>query len=456
MTTATKTDTTPLLTRALAAADDTKFLEVGPGVVRDVPAVFRKAFGPGATAILISDTHTMAAAGNAVADAVRAAGIKTREPYVIADPDLYAEFRFVDDLDKVLAGHDAIPVVVGAGTLNDLVKLAAHRAKRRYLVVATASSMDGYTAYGASITYKGSKQTFNCPAPLAVVADLDVIGRAPASLNASGYADLVAKITAGADWIASDVLGVEPIDATAWDLVQTNLRAWSSNAPGIPAGDPSAIRGLTEGLMMTGFAMQWSKTSRPASGAEHQFSHLWDMQHHTHNGYAPSHGFKVGIGTLAVTHLYDFLLSRELTRVDIVRLVDAWPTTPDDAAAEARRHFDIPELADKADEETRAKYITPEDLRSHLMVVAAKWPDLRARLRQQLIPAAGLRQMMSDAGAPTAPEEIGISRRRLRDSFRQAYHIRRRYTALDLAVRTGTLDAALDHLFGPAGPWPVS
>ena len=52
--------------------------------------------------------------------------------------------------------------------------------------------------------------------------------------------------------------------------------------------------------MFGGFAMQSSKSSRPASGAEHQFSHLWDMQHHTHNGVAPSHGFKVGVATLAV------------------------------------------------------------------------------------------------------------------------------------------------------------
>ena len=35
--------------------------------------------------------------------------------------------------------------------------------------------MDGYTAFGASITHQGSKQTFECPAPRAVVADLDVI-----------------------------------------------------------------------------------------------------------------------------------------------------------------------------------------------------------------------------------------------------------------------------------------
>jgi glycerol-1-phosphate dehydrogenase [NAD(P)+] len=72
-------------------------------------------------------------------------------------------------------------------------------------------------------------------------------------------------------------------------------------------GKIEALHNLTVGLMMTGFAMQAACSSRPASGAEHQFSHLWDMEHHTHNGRIPSHGFKVGIGSLASTALYESL-----------------------------------------------------------------------------------------------------------------------------------------------------
>lgn len=39
--------------------------------------------------------------------------------------------------------------------------------------------MDGYTAFGSSITFRGAKQTFNCPAPRAVIADIDLIRGAP-------------------------------------------------------------------------------------------------------------------------------------------------------------------------------------------------------------------------------------------------------------------------------------
>jgi glycerol-1-phosphate dehydrogenase [NAD(P)+] len=59
-------------------------------------------------------------------------------------------------------------------------------------------------------------------------------------------------------------------------------------------------------------------------------------------------------------------------------------------------------------------------------------------------------------GAPTEPEQIGISRDRLRASFVRAFHIRRRFTVLDVAVRTGTLDPLLHGLFGPHGAWEIA
>jgi glycerol-1-phosphate dehydrogenase [NAD(P)+] len=366
--------------------------------------------------------------------------------FILDDPELYAEHRFVEQLEAAFAKNDAVPVVVGSGSLNDLVKLAAHRAGRRYMVVATAASMDGYTAFGASITCNGSKQTFDCGAPLAVLADLDVIGAAPAPMNAAGYADLAAKITAGADWIVADALNVEPIDATAWPLVQDNLRNWLAGAADVGAGDIDVIGGLTEGLMMTGFAMQSLKSSRPASGSEHQFSHLWDMQFEGDHRDCPSHGFKVGIATLAVTALYEQLLAMDFATLDIDRLCSQWPASGDQAAAAAELCFSSDALRAKAAEETRAKHVSREQLRSQLLTIQSAWPALKDRLQTQLIPSAQLKQMLAAAGAPTQPGQIGITPQRLKQSFRQAYHIRRRYTVLDLAVRTGVLDAALEQM----------
>jgi glycerol-1-phosphate dehydrogenase [NAD(P)+] len=320
--------------------------------------------------------------------------------------------------------------------------------------VATAASMDGYTAFGASITHHGSKQTFLCPAPAAVIADLDVICAAPAEMNASGYADLLAKSTAGADWLLADALGAEPLDPQAWNIVQSRFRELIAEPAAVRQRAPAALGRLVEGLMLGGFAMQAARSSRPASGAEHQFSHLWDMQHHSHHGNAPSHGFKVGIGTLAVTAFYEWLLAQPLDELSIDRLCADWPGIAhwNGRIGEMLGDGDVAEVGLR---ETAAKSVDAAALRPQLDRLKSRWGDLREQLCRQLIPLDQLKEMLRQAGAPVEPEQIGISRERLRGSFWQAYFIRRRFTVLDIAVRAGVLDDGLRHLFGPHGVWPV-
>lgn len=442
------------LANALSSARETRGLEIGRNLLPQTPATFAKFF-PDRAAVVVTDENTFRVAGRVVHEAFVAAGRRPLDPFIFHSPDLYAESKFVAELETALRQHNAIPIAVGSGTINDLAKLAAHRTGRQYLCVATSASMDGYTAFGASITHEGLKQTFFCPAPIAVIADLDIICAAPAPMNSWGYADLVAKVTAGADWILADALGEEPIDAPAWNIVQGRLREMIADAPGIVTRQPAAVEKLVEGLMLSGFAMQSAQSSRPASGAEHQFSHLWDMQHHTHEGWPPSHGFKVGIGTLAVTALYEQLLELPLDRLDVERLVASWPGE-NDWGQRVRLLLGSGELAESAVKEVRAKYCRPEQLRAQLVTLRTCWPELRAQLRHQLLPLAQLQQLLRDADAPTDPAQIGISRQRLRDSFWQAWCIRRRFTVLDLAVRTGELDSSLKHIFGPDGLWPVT
>jgi glycerol-1-phosphate dehydrogenase [NAD(P)+] len=359
---------------------------------------------------------------------------------------LYAEHSFVEQIRSFIAPTDAVPIAVGAGALNDLVKLAAHQCDRPYLTVATAASMDGYTAYGASITFNGSKQTFDCPAPRGVIADLDVIAGAPPSMNASGYADLAAKCPAGADWILAAFLGEEPINREVWDTVQSQLRFWMADPTGVRQGDFESLRRITVALMMSGFAMQAALSSRPASGAEHQFSHLWDMEHHTHHGEAPSHGFKVGVGSLASIALYEAIDALDPDALDVDDAIAQWPNA-DANEAEIASLFTHEELAAKARDESAAKHISHEALRSQLERLKRGWPELQRRMHEQLIPHSEFRDMLREAGAAYEPEQIGISRDRLRRSYHQAYHIRRRFTVLDLARRTGLLEQALDRIF---------
>lgn len=439
---------------ALQRTTDTKALVIGVGTLPRTAEMFNELF-PGCRVVVVADTNTWRVAGGEVHRILADAGIGQDEPHVFADPKLYAEWSFVEELDGVLAATDAVPVAVGSGVINDLTKLCSHHNGRRYMVVGTAASMDGYTAYGASITKDGNKQTFDCPAPLGMVLDPSISAAAPARMSASGYADLIAKIPAGADWMLSDAVGSEPMDDFAFGLVQDGLKEALSDPAGVHAGNVEKVEQLAEGLLLSGFAMQATQSSRPASGAEHQFSHLWDMEHLKYNGASVSHGFKVGIGTLASTAFLEMLLDAPVEQLDIERCVAAWKSW-DETERDIRAIFnDDPEFVARGLKETRDKYVDREGLRDQLTRLKKAWPELRERIRRQIIPFDEVRRRLELVGAPYEPEQIGVSRTRFREAFGKIPYMRSRYTVIDTAFRCGWMEEWLDRLFGKGGVWEV-
>lgn len=439
---------------ALREATDTERVEIGSGVLNSVASVFEQMFGD-RPAVVVADENTFAAAGEPVQRGLQEAG-RAIEPFLFPGrPALHADYEHISELAGALSDHEAIPVAVGSGTVNDIAKRASFERGRAYMNVCTAASVDGYTAFGASVTRDGFKQTMECSAPRAVLADLEVLTGAPADMTSAGYADLLAKTPAGADWIVAEVLEVEPIEPRPWSLVQSGLREATGRPRELHAGDRSAMEALIEGLIMSGLAMQAASSSRPASGAEHQFSHLWEMEG---LGAAPagdepplSHGFKVGLGTVSIAALYDRLLERDLTQLDTNLVVRTWPSW---AEVERRIRGAFPSaLAASAAQQSRPKYIEADRLAHRLALVRERWPQLQERLRQQLLPAERLRAQLQAAGCPTTPEEVGLSRDRLRATYRRAQMIRPRYTVLDLLNETGLLDDCVNELFGPGGFW---
>lgn len=435
---------------ALERARDTKALEFGAGAMERVPAMFRRLF-PGKSAVVVADSNTYRVAGEAVQGYMKAAGIEMLEPFVFTDPELYAEWSYVEQLEEFLKSRDVIAVAVGSGVINDLTKLVSSHLGRRYMIVGTAASMDGYTAYGASITYQGNKQTFDCPAPLGMVMDPAVAAKAPEGMSASGYGDLMAKIPAGADWIIADAVDSESIDPFAFSLVQKNLRDALSDPDAVAAGGVEATGKLADGLIMSGFAMQAMSSSRPASGTDHQFSHYWDMEGLCYQGKHVSHGFKVSIGTLVSTACLEYLLGVDFTNFDIDKAVSAWPSWE-----EMERH--IHEIFDgkpghlaRGLVESKGKYTDGEGVRRQLEAVASCWPELREKIRAQIIPFAEVHDCLRRVGAPYEPEMIGVSREKLRSTFRAIPFMRNRFTGIDLIYRAGLMDEVEEHIFGKGG-----
>lgn len=406
---------------------------MNPGALRDVPELLRRFF-QSRRPWIVADENTWKAAGAALFDILKAAGADPHDPFIFpAVPMIHADNALTPRLTDTMP-FDCVPVSVGGGTINDLVKRASAVTRHRYLCVPTASSVDGYTSYGAAMTDNGLKKTLPCLAPLVVAADTDVLKAAPAPMSASGYADLAAKVAGGADWVIADELGIEPIRADVWDLVQKDLRRWLS--------DPADVGVIFLGLAATGYSMQMYRESRPASGAEHMISHLWEMENLTFEGIPVSHGFKVGIGTLASTALMEWLFNGH--DAAWARANARPPRTEQERRAEVDSLLSRGCYGAKTGEIAMAKFLTGEALIERRELIFSHWDALAARTAECLIPFDKLKTMFRVASCPVAPSEIGLGAEQFRHGILAAQLIRNRYTVLDVLDELGLLREAAD------------
>lgn len=424
----------------LAHASTTRMVELGQGVLPRAAAMFKELF-PGKPAVVVSHKATWPLAGDTLTQSLKAEGVATVEPIIFTCDDFHAEWKHIEHLDALLAGTEAIPIALGSGTVNDLCKCSSHHQGRPYMVVATAASMDGYVASGASITRDGIKSTFACPAPLGVVADVDLICTAPAQMTASGYADLFAKIPAGADWMLAHYLGKEPIDHTAWSIAQGGVRAALAHPVACSQNEPQAIQALTQGLLMGGFAMQaYPQSSRPASGADHQFSHMLNMDNYVMpDGTMPSHGFQVAIGTLVSLYFYRLLMMEDAAGWDVYHVQTPWPTQQE-MMDEARRMFAGTPFADFAAGEVAAKYSTRDQVTEELFTMQHNWCYRVEDLRAQLCTVEEAQEKLRQVGAPWQARQLGMTKEQFLSTILRSQRIRRRFTVLDFAQRIDRLE----------------
>lgn len=444
-----------LIETALKTADETRQIAFGENVLSQTGKIFAETF-PGKKAIVVADGNTWDACGEDVVASLQEAGVEfAADPYIFpGTPTLYAGYENVEILREHIRplGDETVVCSIAAGTLNDLAKLASGELGREYMNVCTAASVDGYASFGASIAKDGFKITRNCPAPAALVADVGVMAAAPQRLTATGYGDLIEKIPAGADWILADELGIEPIDDYVWSLVQGPLRNTLADPEAVAEGDLGAVGLLAEGNIMSGLAMQAAQSSRPASGAGHQFSHTWEMEGHGLDWEPPlSHGFKVGVGTVASCAIWEEVLKLNLSNLDIDAIVAATPSAEEVEAFV--RGMQTERIVEDAVKHTLNKHLEGDELRMRLQKIQQAWPRISQRAKEQLVSAQEAMDMLRKAGAPYHPEMIEIDWDRFRETHFKAQQIRSRYTVLDLLVDVNMLEEVVDKLFAEDGFW---
>ena len=401
---------------------------------------------PNRTILFFSDEHTEQAAGIRLKALCNQAKFPYEEFILETDETIIsAEYKHVSLLKERIERSSAVPVAVGSGTINDLVKCASDQADVPYICVATATSVDGYCATGAALVKNGLKMTVPCAAPMIVFGDPEVMISAPYDMTSAGYGDLYAKIPAGADWILADALGVEKIDSESWNIVQSHLPEYLANPENLKHKKPASFGRLFKGLCEVGIAMQLYGNSRPASGAEHLISHVWEMEHLTHHGVVVSHGFKVSIGTIILTMIMEKFFTLPVDQYDIDEIITGRETW-EERTKVIRSCFPEKNIQNQILATCRNKWIDDETLFKRLVLLKEHWIDITHAMQAQIVNSRQLLHDLGKAGCPTRLSEIGCSKNQIRSVLVKAQMIRDRFTILDCLYELGILSEMIDYI----------
>ena len=168
---------------------------VGKGALERIPEVVQR-LGLTGSALIVAGQKSYEIAGKHVSKLLEANSINVDvirvETATIKDVTAIEE-RIKANKPNVLFG-------VGGGTKIDAAKLSSAAQGTPYISVPTTLSHDGIASPLASVKGLGKPYSVMVQAPLAIIADTEVIARAPWRSVISGCGDVISKFTAVKDW----------------------------------------------------------------------------------------------------------------------------------------------------------------------------------------------------------------------------------------------------------------
>ena len=378
--------------------------------------------------LLVMDNNTRAALGERVEAALRAADFDV-VTVVFGDGEVVADAEHVF---TVLLAADHAPrtcVAVGSGTITDITRFVSHRTGVDFLSMPTAPSVDGFASIGAPLIINGVKETVICHAPAAIFADINTLAAAPRPLIAAGFGDMLGKLTSVADWRIGRLLWDEPYDESIAVRTLDAVQHCVDHVDEIGAATPDGVRFLLEGLLESGYCMLDFGTSRPASGAEHHYSHYWEMKLLREGRPAILHGAKVGVATVLVAGLYAQV--RDLSREQVSDLLEA-AAFPDRAAEVAQIEAAYGAEAGEVIAGHRAFLdMTPAEFDTLKQRILAHWDEIQA-IAAQVPPPEEIAALLAEVGGPTIVAELGLTADEQALAEANGHYLRNRFTVRKL------------------------
>lgn len=382
---------------------DIRDIRVDRGLVRQVGTILKENGFP-ERLLVVADRDTLKAA-EGILESLKDFQVITHiydTIRVATMDDVRLVEGYFDRADAVLA--------VGTGSVHDPCRLACARQNKPLCLFGTAPSMDGFASYSAPIVDGNFKTTHPAKCPEVIIADTEILAKAPVALKAAGFGDMVSKYIALIDWQVSHLLTGEHYCQKVADLTRLAVDRLMAMADKITLCDEEAAGAVFESLILTGIAMSFTLTSRPGSGTEHIMAHYWECMELLEGKIPNYHGEDVGVATLLMLQYYENLAQK--TRVTAHREENNWEEIYESYGplAEDVRKLNTPD--------TITDPIDPRE-------VERLWPEIVAIVRS--VPGyAECLAAMKKAGCKTTIAEIGKDSAFVEKSFRYHPYMRRR------------------------------
>ncbi len=420
-----------------------KLLRIGSGAVEALPEGLERLGCQ--RPFVVCDADTKKAAWPFVQPVLERAGAEykmhmIRRSHPEPDEETVGEITMAFD-----PGCDCI-LAIGSGVINDCCKVLAKAVGRPQLVVGTAPSMDGYASDSSSMIVNRTKTTLYNACPQVILADTRIMKNAPMRMLQAGLGDMIAKYVALCEWRMTALINGEYYCEEIAGMMRSSLKKIVESAPRMLQREEEAVGAVAEGLVLSGIAMAFARISRPASGLEHYFSHLWEMFSLDQGLKTELHGIQVGVGTLLCLEMYDHIRTLQPTDAPLDFDAEAW-------AQEMRRVFGraAEELMEK--ERTLWHNNDFQARKQRNKTIREKWPRLVAIMQEELPETAVIARLMREAGMPMRPWELGWTAQDVQDAFRYSRNTRDKYLTSSLLWDMGRMEESAASLTEQGVRW---
>lgn len=388
------------------------------------------------------DSITYQIAGKRVMDLIESAGVEGKL-HIFTQKVFLPDEKTLGELLLHMPNSCDLVIAVGTGSINDLCRYLSFRMGRPFFTIATAAPMDGFASSVAALIVDDLKTTYETHTPQVIIGDSLLFQGAPMRMTTAGLGDLIGKFTCLCDWKIARIINNEYYCPQIVELVDTCIRNVLRNADRVLEREPAILGDIMEGLVLTGVAMSFIGNSRPAAGCEHHLSHYWETIFMQQGKPPVLHGTKVGIGTVMILKLVEFLRETPIDFAKAHEMADAYD--PESWAEEIRSVYG-PAADGIIATEKAAQKNERVDRHRRIDAFEAHWAEISKLLAEDLPSSEEIIRILKALDAPYLPAQVGIDDTLLRNALLYGKEIRARYTMLQMMWDLGVLEPLADRV----------